>query len=397
MTQLKYDKIDEFLRSTSTGEHVPDLFFLWGHPYLVEEKSDRIVDTLLNGRSRNLTLEVIDGETSNAASVIDTVSTLNPFLDKRVIRAKNLPLFSRKPGTGYAKEDVRRLARLLENGIPDNTRLVVSSENCDKRSSFFKTVAEKGVAVDCTVPQGARKSDLNEQMKFLRHVASTVLGKEKKRLEEAAFKTLSDLTGFDPDTFSDQLKKLVSYTGERTDITVRDVQAVARRSKKDPIFEFTNAVSGRNVESSLFYLNSLLHAGFHPLQILKALANQIRKLFAARCFIETSQTGSGSGWKKGQDFNMFKQVTVPKIQEYEARLSEKTRKWGKTTDLLLLPNPNNPYPVFQTLKKSDNFSMQELKAALGELCDIDHDMKSSAVEPEVLIKNFIVTICSNGG
>lgn len=397
MTQLKYNQIDEFLASTASEDNVPGLFFLWGHEYLVGEKSKRIVDRLLKGRDRNLALEEIDGETANAASVIDTVSTLNPFLDIRVVWAKNLPLFSRKPGAGYAKEDVKRLARFIEKGIPDNTRLVVSSDGCDKLSSFFRIIAEKGAVVDCTVPQGARKSDLNEQMKLLRHTAEAVLTAEGKKLDKTAFQKLMDLTGFDPDTFADNLKKLASYTGDRTGITVKDVDAVVRRTKKDPIFEFTNAVCDKNLESSLFYLNSLESAGFHPLQILKALTNQIRKLFAAGCFIEHPHTGNASGWTKGQDFNTFKQKTVPNIQAYEARISEKTREWGKTTDLLILSNPNNPYPVYQTLKKADNFSMQELKTALSVLCDIDHDMKTSAADPGLLIKNFIVTICSNGG
>ena len=397
MTQLKYNKIDEFLGSNTVDDNLPDLFFLWGHKYLVNEKSDRIVERFLNGRDRNLYLEVIDGETAAAASIIDTVSTLNPFLDRRVVWAKDLPLFSRKPGAGYTKEEVKRLARFIENGIPENTRLVVSSDGCDKRSVFFKTVAEKGVAVDCTVPQGAKKSDLNEQMMFLRHTAEAVLTPERKRLEKQAFQRLLDLTGFDPDTFADHLKKLVSYIGEKSGITVQDIDAVASRTKKDPVYEFTNAVSDKNLEASLFYLDSLENAGFHPLQILKALTNQIRKLFAARCFVEHPHTGKGSGWKKGQDFNTFKQVTVPNIQSYESRLSEKTQEWGKTTDLLLLSNPNNPYPVYQTCKKTDNFSLEELKTALSALSDIDHEMKSSAADPGLLIKNFIVKICSNGG
>ncbi|MCF8044527.1 MAG: hypothetical protein K9J83_01605 [Desulfarculaceae bacterium] len=397
MTQLKYNKIDEYLASNASEDNVPDLFFLWGHQYLVGEKSKRIVDKLLKGRDRNLALEEIDGEAANAAAVIDTVSTMNPFLDIRVVWAKNLPLFSRKPGWGYAKEEVKRLARFIEKGIPGNTRLIVTSESCDKRSVFFKTAAEKGVVVDCTVPQGARKSDLNEQTMFLRHTAEAVLTAEGKKLDKAAFQKLVDLTGFDPDTFADNLKKLASYTGDRAGIKVKDVDAVASRTKKDPIFEFTNAVCDKDLESSLFYLNSLESAGFHPLQILKALTNQIRKLFAAGCFIEHQHTGNTSGWTKGQDFNTFKQKTVPAIQAYETRISEKTREWGKTTDLLILSNPNNPYPVYQTLKKADNFSVQELKTALSVLGDIDHDMKSSAVDPGLLIKNFIVTICSKGG
>ena len=397
MTQLKYDKIDEFLRSAAEDDSLPDLFFLWGHQYLVDEKSNRIVDTLLKGRDRNLALEVIDGETFSAAFVIDTVSTVNPFLDLRVVWAKNLPLFSRKPGTGYTKEEIKRLARQIKQGIPENTRMVVSSESSDKRSVFFKTAAEKGVVVDCTVPRGARKSDLNEQMVFLRHTAEAVLAPESKRLEKQAFQRLLDLTGFDPDTFADNLKKLVSYTGKRAGITVKDVDAVARRTKKDPIFEFTNAVLDKNLESSLFYLHSLESAGFHPLQVLKALTGQIRKLFAAECFVTAMQNGNASAWKKGQDFNTFKQVTVPKLQAYEAELSEKTGNWGKTTDLLLMANPHNPYPVYQTFKKTDNFSLLELKTALSTLCDMDHEMKSSAVDPGLLIKNFIVKICSNGG
>ncbi len=397
MTQLKYNKIDSFLESMPAADDSPDLFFLWGHEYLVKEKSERIVNKLLAGHDRNLALEVIDGDSAPAATVIDTVSTLNPFLEKRVVWGKNLPLFSRNPGEAYAKDDVKRLARLIEKGIPDNTCLVVSAKGCDKRSLFFKTVADKGVTVDCTVPEGLRKSDVNEQTVFLRHTAAAILEPEAKHMDGRVFQKLADLTGFDPDTFADNLKKLVSYTGDKSGITATDVDAVARRTKKDPIFEFTGTFCERKIEASLFYLDSLLSAGFHPLQILKALANQVRKLFAAKSFVQAANVNNSSPWYTGQDFNTFKQVTLPVMQEYESRLSKETENLGKATDLLLISNPKNPYPVYQTLKKSDNFSFEELKSALGDISDIDHQMKSSSADSELLLKNFIVTTCTKGG
>ena len=70
-----------------------------------------------------------------------------------------------------------------------------------------------------------------------------------------AFTRLYEMTGFDLRTFSNNLEKLVLFAGERQEITEDDVAAVLERSKQDPIYVLTGAVSDRNPVQSLELLD----------------------------------------------------------------------------------------------------------------------------------------------
>ena len=70
----------------------------------------------------------------------------------------------------------------------------------------------------------------------------------------------------------------VELVGDRREITIADVESVLQRTKKDPIYEFTNALADRKPDPALFFLDSLLSSGIHPLQVFTALINQVRKL-----------------------------------------------------------------------------------------------------------------------
>ncbi len=119
--------------------------------------------------------------------------------------------------------------------------------------------------------------------------------------------------------------------GDRKKITQDDVENVLKRTKKDPIYEFTNAISDRNVEKSLFFLDSLLSDNLHPLQLLAAITNQIRKLLIARGFIESAH---GRSWHSGIQYGQFKSSIMPAVQIYDRDILDQLREW----DGMLLKN-----------------------------------------------------------
>ena len=114
----------------------------------------------------------------------------------------------------------------------------------------------------------------------------TKLASHKKKMDKIAREALFERVGFDLRTLSNSLDKLIHYVGERSAIQTTDVQAVLERTRQDPIYTLTNAVADRSVHDALFYLNSLLSEGLHPLQILAGIVNQTRKLLIAKDSLE---------------------------------------------------------------------------------------------------------------
>jgi DNA polymerase-3 subunit delta len=219
------------------------------------------------------------------------------------------------------------------------------------------------------------------------------------------------MTGFDLRTFSSNLEKLINYVGERESITVEDVETVLKRTKKDPIYDLTNAVADTHTQRALFYLNSLLSAEFHPLQILAAITNQIRKLLLVKDFV---QSPHGSAWHTGCPYNQFRDNVMPAIVAYDKDLIQLVEQWDKSisagadsadrkpakkskkkamTDLLVAKNPKNSYPVYQVLLKSERFTKRNLCGALEALSETDQMLKSSRQDPKLILEKLIMRIC----
>lgn len=390
------------------------IVLICGESFLVRKALDALVPILLKGESKQFGLDFLDGKTTPVGDIAEQAGTFSFLGSRKVIAVKDAPLFLVKASAGelsYSEKDLQILIRLVENGIPDNHVLVFTTGAPDRRKKIYKLILEHGLVVDCSVATGARKADIEEQQAVLRDISRQMLLKTGKQMAPDAFAALVDQTGFNPELFANAIEKLLAYTGGRDRITVSDIGAVVHKDKKDPIFTLTNAVMDRNVSKALTLLSGLLSDGFHPLQILKTLENQIRKLLAVKCFTTGLNTGRAGGQPlRNMQFNAFKQMLLPAIMDWDAntlKANEENmglfmvgddKNMGKSAklpanDLLLAPNPKNPYPIFQNFLKSENFALEELIHALDALADLDYRIKSSGGDAATGIENFIMALC----
>lgn len=317
----------------------------------------------------------------------------------------------------FYEDSASILQKVLESGLPGNNHLIITADLVDKRRALYKAIRQKGVIIDCSVPKGGRRADKMAQEAALSARKETILKRAGKSIDQNAFQAICEMTGFDLRTFSHNIEKLISYIGRRSTITVDDVRSVVKRTKKDPIYELTNAISDRNIQTSLFMINSLLVDNLHPLQILAALTNQIRKLLLVKGFVESPQGGK---WHAGVSYSYFKSNIMTAIQAYDRLLLDQTGSWkniishpadtgdqsGKQnapkkktrpkTDLILAKTPNNPYPVFQLLQRSENYTTDELVAAFDHLGRADMQLKSTGQHPKLILESTVISICQGG-
>ena len=307
-----------------------------------------------------------------------------------------------------AGEGATLLEKAIEHGFPKGHHLIITTDLIDRRRSLYKIISEKGVVIDCAVPRGERRADKETQEAVLADHMQAVLEPVRKTMHRAAFLALCETTGFDPGTFSNNLQILIDYVGERREITAEDVGGVLTRTKKDPLYELTNAVTDRNWDQSLFFLDSLLAGEIHGLQVLAAIANQVRKLLLAKDFTENTL---GAAWHPAGTYPQFQKSVMPavvqfdrerlaRIEGWEGSLAEalpqgpKRKKVKVSTDLQLARNPGNPFPVFQVLKKSERFSREELLRALEALSEADIRLKSSNLHPRLILERVVWQLCS---
>jgi DNA polymerase-3 subunit delta len=104
---------------------------------------------------------------------------------------------------------------------------------------------------------------------------------------------------------------------------------------------------------------------------------------------------------------------MPEVQAYDQHLLEQLRDWDKqlvaeedsgaktprkkkgksATDLLIARNPNNAYPVYQTLTKAEGYSTEELLGAMEVLAKADIQLKSTAQRPKLILESVVFSIC----
>ena len=354
----------------------------------------------------NLSYEDIDRSNRKKALKLDAnLAQGDEWLDEIVDYCQENNLSIPEPADESAV-----LQKAIEKGFPRNNHLLITTDLVDKRRSLYKVIKNQGIVIDCAVPKGDRRADRMTQEEVLLEKMTEILKPTNKEMDKAAFRALMDMTGFDLRTFCGSLEKLAHYVGKRNTIKVADVESVLERTKKDPIYDLTNAIADRQIERALFFLCSLLAAEFHPLQILAAIINQIRRLIMAKDFTKSLQA---KGWHAGVAYNLFQQNIMPSIVAYDRTLLETLEDWedsgtqtrdddsGKAakkikikTDLMLAKNPKNAYPVYQLLKKSERFSETELVAAVAYLNETDAQLKISAQNPKLILERLIFKLCN---
>lgn len=385
---------------------VPAFALCAGEEYLVEKAVERIKSSIMETAPSGCLVETLDGRITSMGDVIEQIATFSFFGGKLVV-VRHSPMCALKVGAGevsYSEQDLERLSETVQGGIPDGHFLVMTAGSLDRRRKIIKTLEKTGLIIDCTVPQGARKADLDDQRQILEDIAGTILSRSGKTMDPAAFSGLLDRTGFNPALFAQNLDKLLAYTGNRTAISGNDVEAIILRDKKDPIFSLTNAMMEKNVSQALFYLTSLRKDGFHPLQILKSFENLVRRMLLFKAFsLEFNEKHPEIRLDRIQ-FNAFKQQILPAIVAHDQALHDPDagdRKGSaagdSARDLVLAPNPNSPYPIFQTFEKTVRFSLDELRSAMISLGDLDFALKSSSADANAGIDQFVMTFCRKGG
>jgi DNA polymerase-3 subunit delta len=150
----------------------------------------------------------------------------------------------------------------------------------------------------------------------------------------------------------------------------------------------------------------------YPLQILSAMVNQIRKLLLVKDF---TRRENGRAWRVDVSFGRFKSHVLPDLMAHDKNLLDRIALWETSflkenhddgapsgpkdrqsrtvSDLTLVKNPNNPYPVYQSLKNSENFTEEELFSATARLSRADVMLKSTSHRPKRVLEDVIFAIC----
>jgi DNA polymerase-3 subunit delta len=163
--------------------------------------------------------------------------------------------------------------------MPSETVLVVLlDELLDAKNVLYKAAEQYGKMIQSTLPRGAA-------------VESWITKRAKAigvSITPEAVSMLANFIGNQLRLLSNELNKLATYVGKGATITADDVRLLSAQVQEARIFDFTDALTGRNRKQALDILHDLLADGEPPLKLISLITSQVRSLLLVK---ELSQKG----------------------------------------------------------------------------------------------------------
>ena len=306
------------------------IYFLYGQDsYRSKRKLEEIILGYKNVHKSGLNLIYVDADKTDFKDFYSNFKITSMFAEKKLIVLKNV--FASKKFQEDFLEDIKKIEELED--------IVIVYEDCpaDKRIRIFKALEKntKCQEFEFMAPANLRKWILAEFGK----THSTSSGQAK--INADALDLLISYVGNDLWQMSNEVKKLSSYKAGGV-IKKEDVQKLVRPNFANDIFKTIEALASKNKKLALDLLHKQLDAGDFPLYLLSMIAYQFRNLLIVK---------------------------------------ESPKKSGL-----------HPFVVQKTLYLCDKFSMDELKKIYRKIFQIDLDVKTGKIEPEIALDLLLAEI-----
>jgi len=272
------------------------------------------------------------------------------------------------------RDDGASYLAALERQWPPDAVLILTAAAVDARKRLFKRVRDIGAVVEWT---HARERSGVLGREAVDEMIARVLDAQGKRLEPVAHELVLRRAGSDAALVASELARLCLYVGERATVTADDVRLVFRDMAESWIFDFTAALSTRQVGRALPLLRGLFAQGEPPLRLLGMIARELRLLLLAReCLDDTLR----AQWRPGLAFPAFQSRLLPLLDE------DTKKAFGNA----------HPFVLFKRFQEAARLSRSALRAALVQAADLDQRVKSGRGEPALLLELFVLDWCRGG-
>jgi DNA polymerase-3 subunit delta len=276
--------------------------------------------------------------------------------------------------SGY-RDDSGAFLEFLDRGMPPGTVVVFTAAAVDARKRIVKRLADLGGFISLVTARERSGALSRESIDDLVARSVQTFG---KKLAPAAHQLIIRRAGTDSAMLAMELEKLCLYVGERPTITEDDVRSALRDMAESWIFDFTGALTGRQIARALPLLHGLLEQGEPPLRLLAMIAREIRMLLLAR---ESIDADLGGKWRADLQFNAFQAHVLPRIG------AETRRAFGNS----------HPFVLYRRFQDAAHTAARELRDTLVRLADLDWRLKSSRGDPALLLEAFVIHWCRGKG
>ena len=316
------------------------LYLLWGpEDYLREQYLLQLKKICLPEGEDDFSYKRIDGPALDANAFQQAVDAMPFMTEHTLIELRDVDINKLADADACLK---------TISDIPDYCTIVFvqnAEYEPDGRLRFVKTLRSEGKELKFTQQSQGMLTDW-----IVRRFAAA-----GKRIDLSAAQRLIFISGDLMSRLIPEIEKIAAYAG--TDkVTQEDVEAVANHIPEAVVFEMTELMAQKKVNSALSVLSELLaDKNNEPIMMLAVLGKQMRQLYAARLALE-----------KNLGTKYVMEVCSMKYDYIAAKL----------------------------LTAAKGFTPAQLRRAVELCAETDYRMKSSGADPKELLKEAVLRIAA---
>jgi len=312
-------EFNDILSDLKNKKYKPIYFLSGEEPYFIDKISDFIEKKVLEEAEREFNQTILYGRDTDVGTIIGEAKRYPMMSDKMVVIVKEAQTI----------KDIEELEAYVKNPL-DSTILVIcyKYKTLDKRKSFPKTVAKKGVLFESKKIYDNKIPDWIES--YLKGKKYSVTPKSSQMLTE--------YLGNDLGKIVNELDKLMINLPAGTEITPDHIEQNIGISKDFNSFELNDALSKKN----------------------KVKANQIVNYFAAN----------------SKEHPM--PVTIASLNSFFVKLLRYHFLEDKSKESVARALGVHPFYVNDSINAAKNYPPQKIKTVVSNLRE--YDMRSKGVD-----------------
>lgn len=350
---------------------------------LVREEALSLYNHLTGGNDDGFTHETIDGNADNSegayqlcSAAIQSLLTMPMFGGDKVVWLRNVN-FLGDDITGRAQRTeagVEALRTVLEKGLPDGIKFILSADKVDKRRAFWKFL-EKNASVRTFDKIDISRDGWQDEVGRLVEVRAKELGLD---FEHDALELFIMLAGEQTKQIANELEKIDLYLGlERRTVTEEDVRALVPLSRAAVIFETGKAIQMGNVARAIQLIDEQLAAEESAIGIMRAsIINVVRNLYMAKLILEKFKPNAGS-------YGAFAGALNKLPAADRAWLPQKKDGSGV-----------NVFPIFLAVPNAKNFDLDGLQHVMEQTQKADQLLVTTGLDHRVVLHRLIAEIAA---
>jgi DNA polymerase-3 subunit delta len=324
--------------------NVKPVYVCYGNePYLIDDFIRRLTDKLVEPDERPFAVTKYDLAETPLDTIIDDAETLPFMVQKKLVIAANAIFMTGAKENAKLEHNSDRL--IAYNKAPADYSVVlfiVAAEKLDERKKVVKALKEADRLVTCMAPS-----------------AEELTGWVAKQADKLGFSfapgALDEFLlygGTHLQTLTQELEKCALFVGKGGTLTTDLVTELVTRTTEQNVFIMVEDLVQLKVDKSYTMLQELVKMKEEPIKILMLIARQFRILYQVKDLTRQGYSG----------------------QQIASQLSL------------------HPYVVKLAAGQAARYEQARLAAILGELADLDYQMKTGRIDKLLGLELFMLRL-----